>query len=210
MTSGIHFRSRLPCLAISTLLFVSVAVAVVLGASDGIDAAVRSFVNGKASPALTAFFSFVTVLGSTVVVFLLAGVEALALVALGRRRDAAYIAIVMAAAAVLNYSIKIAVARERPEAFFGDVPDSHSFASGHALFSACAYGVVGSLIAAEMPRKWQRNVILAATFALVGAIGLSRIYLGVHYPTDVLAGFALAALIVCTVGALMGRERAKS
>lgn len=194
---------NLACLGTSVLLFAGTMAAVLLGSSDGLDANVRSFVNSWASPALTAAFTFITHLGSVAVVLTLTVATVLALVALRRRPEALHLAAVMAAAFAVNNAVKFAIARARPEAFFGDLPASYSFASGHAVYSGCFYGVAGAFIAAALPQPWQRTAVLAATLALIGAIGLSRIYLGVHYPTDVLAGFALAALIVCVARGLL-------
>jgi undecaprenyl-diphosphatase len=154
-------------------------------------------VNSWASPVLTSFFENLTLLGSTLVVYSLAAVAALALWLLGKSPAALHLAVVMLTAAIVNNSVKETVARARPEAFFGDLPDSYSFASGHSLFAGCLYGVLGGMLAAAAPRPWQRNAILALALALIAGIGLSRVYLGVHYPTDVIAGFALAALIIC-------------
>ncbi len=197
----------LACLATSSLVFACVAAGVLSGLSDGIDGSIRSLVNSWASPQVTTFFHYVSMLGSVAVVYALTAFEAAALLVLGRRRDALRLLVVMAAAAVVNNAVKFAVARARPDPFFGDLPSSYSFASGHALYAACVYGVIGSLIAAEMPRAWQRTVVLGAMLALVGGIGLSRVYLGVHYPTDVIAGFALAALILCATRAIGGAPR---
>lgn len=192
----------LACLGTSALLFAATLAAVLLGSSDGLDARVRGFVNGWATPGLTSVFMFVTDLGSVAVVFSLTAIAVVALLVLGRRRDALRLVAVMGAAVAVNNGVKYAVARARPEAFFGELPASYSFASGHALYAGCFYGVVGAFIAAALPPGWQRTAVLAGTLALIGAIGLSRVYLGVHYPTDVLAGFALAALIVCVVRGL--------
>ena len=71
----------------------------------------------------------------------------------------------------------------------------------------CTLAAMG-LIAAEMSRGWQKGLILLLTLALIGVIGLSRVYLGVHYPTDVVAGFALAALILCIARAIIGAKPA--
>lgn len=207
MTTAKSSGWSMACLATSSLLFIALAAAVLFGASDGLDASVRSAVNSWATPALTVFFMFVTQLGSVAVVYALAIVEAAALLFLGRRHDALYLAGVMVAAGVVNNAVKFAVARGRPEPFFGELPSSYSFASGHALYAGCVYGVLGALIAAEMPKAWQRTAVLAATLVLIGTIGVSRVYLGVHYPTDVLAGFALAALIICIARGLMAERR---
>jgi undecaprenyl-diphosphatase len=198
----------LACLITSSLLFACVLAAVLLQASEDVDGAIRTAVNSWANPNLTSFFLFATQLGSVAVVYALTAIEAVALMVLRRWRDAVYLLAVMAAAAAVNNAVKYAVARARPEAFFGDLPASYSFASGHALYSGCVYGVLGGLLAAEMSRGWQKGLILLLTLALIGVIGLSRIYLGVHYPTDVVAGFALAALIVCIARAVLGPRTA--
>jgi len=185
------------CLASSAVLFAALTAAVLAGVSDSVDAAIRGFVSAWSSPVLTSFFLAVTRLGSVAVVFSLTALVAVGLLAAGRRAMALQLAAVMIIATFANNAVKYAVARARPEAFFGDVPASYSFASGHALYAGCFYGLVGAFLAAALPHAWQRAVVLAATAALIGAVGLSRIYLGVHYPTDVVAGFALAAFILC-------------
>ena len=185
------------CLGISLLVFTSVALGVLLGVTDGLDAQIRSAVNTWASPPLTAFFEGLTILGSAAIVYTLTVLISAALWLSGRRPAALHLAVVMLAAAIINNAVKMTIARARPEAFFGDLPDSYSFASGHALFAGCLYGVLGGMLAAAAPRGWQRAAILASSLALIAGVGLSRVYLGVHYPTDVIAGFALAALVIC-------------
>jgi undecaprenyl-diphosphatase len=193
------------CLGISLLLFLSVAIGVLLGATDGLDAQIRSAVNGWASPTLTTFFEGLTVLGSVAVVFTLTVLIVVALWLSGRRPAAMHLAVVMLAAAIVNNAVKLSVARARPEAFFGDLPDSYSFASGHSLFAGCLYGLLAGLLAAAVPRPWQRLAVVAAAMLLIAGIGLSRIYLGVHYPTDVIGGFALAAMILCVTRGVLSR-----
>jgi undecaprenyl-diphosphatase len=193
------------CLTISVLLFAAVTIAVLLGLTDGVDATVRAAVNSLASPSLTALFEAVTFFGSAAFIYTATGVTAVVLWFAGRRPAALHLVAVMAAAAILNNVVKMSIARERPEAFFGDLPESYSFASGHALFSACFFPVTAGLVAADLPKAWQRACILISATVIIGGIGLSRIYLGVHHPTDVIAGFALAAMIVCSVRGLFAR-----
>ena len=108
-------------------------------------------------------------------------------------------AIDSAGALALDMTLKYAYHRTRPIAYFGAAPLSYSFPSGHALCSFCFYGVMAGLLSARIKSLAWRVAIWIAAAVLVIAIGLSRIYLGVHYPSDVLAGYLAAAVWVGTV-----------
>ena len=115
-----------------------------------------------------------------------------------RRSEATTLAIAAIGAAGLNYWLKELFARDRP-ALWDRVVDVryYSFPSGHAMVSVVMYGLIGYLIAKTFPR-W-RVLIFILTVSLVVAIGFSRLYLGVHWPTDIAAGYAagLVWLIAC-------------
>jgi undecaprenyl-diphosphatase len=198
---------RYSCLIASSLLFGVLAVLMVLGVSDNLDAATRAGINRWASPNLTALAQGASFIGSVSVLFSLTALVAGGLWLGGRPRAALMLLLVMGIAAIVNNAIKLTFARARPEAFFGAVPESYSFASGHALFSACFFSVVAGLIEAKLTSGWQRAIAWALACSIVAGIGLSRIYLGVHYLTDVIAGFALAALIVCFVRSVVAEHR---
>ena len=198
---------RYSCLVASSLLFGAMALFMALGVTDNLDAATRAGINRWASPNLTALAEGASFIGSVAVLFSLTALVAAGLWLAGRPRAALMLLLVMGIAAIVNNAIKLAFARARPEAFFGAVPDSYSFASGHALFSACFFSVVAGLIEAKLTSAWQRAVAWALACSIIAGIGLSRIYLGVHYLTDVIAGFALAALIVCLVRSVVVEQR---
>ena len=98
--------------------------------------------------------------------------------------------ICLAGGVVLNYVLKNLFERVRPD--FLRVVDAagYSFPSGHAMVSLCFYGMVGFLAARSLKRGSQRLAVLITVSLLVAAIGISRIYLGVHYASDVVAGYA--------------------
>lgn len=91
--------------------------------------------------------------------------------------------------------LKIIVARARPDVVphLVDVSDL-SFPSGHAMVSAVTYLTLGALLARTQRYRATRIFVMGAGIFLAVIIGLSRIYLGVHYPTDVLAGWGAGAL----------------
>ena len=198
---------RFACLIVSSLLFGAMAVAVVLGTTDNLDAATRAGINRWASPNLNMLAESASFIGSLAFLLTLTALTAAGLWIGGRRRAALMLSLAFTLALILNNLVKLAFGRARPEAFFGTAPDTYSFASGHALFSACYYGIVAGLIAAHVAKDWQRAVVWVAACAIIASVGLSRIYLGVHYLTDVIAGFALAALIVCIVRSVVAEQR---
>lgn len=94
---------------------------------------------------------------------------------------------------VLNEILKHLFERARPEAFHIVAASGFSFPSGHAMISLCFYGMVAFLIVRK--RSWHLRIAGSiVTVLLVMAIGVSRIYLGVHYPSDVVAGYASGAM----------------
>jgi undecaprenyl-diphosphatase len=99
------------------------------------------------------------------------------------------------AAAVLSVLLKLVFQRPRPDLFLEIVqPASFSFPSGHTMGSTAAYGLAVFVVAWLRPSL--RTPLYVLTPLLVLLIGISRVFLGVHWPTDVLAGFAAGVLMV--------------
>ncbi len=90
---------------------------------------------------------------------------------------------------VLSNVLKIFYARERPDIPHLTYAVSASLPSGHAMLSAIVYLTLGTLLSGMEPKRTMRIYLLATAMLLTFMVGLSRVYLGVHYPTDVLAGW---------------------
>lgn len=183
---------------LALLIFAWLGNEVIEGDSQHFDQVIRVWVHGFASPGMTRVMNAISLLGYNVLIAEL--VIALALFAWLRwRRAAVWLAIAMTGSLVLDLTLKYIYHRTRPTAYFGTAPHSYSFPSGHAMSSFCFYGVMAGLLSARTkPLAWKILIWVAAAL-LVIAIGLSRIYLGVHYPSDVLAGYLAAAVWVGTV-----------
>ncbi|HEV2197813.1 MAG TPA: phosphatase PAP2 family protein [Candidatus Acidoferrum sp.] len=177
------------------------------------DAFVRTAVHQFATPSLTRLMQVFSFLGSVAVVTAMSLVAVCVSLYFRHMRTAALLAITMLGVAALDIALKHAFHRPRPVAFFGASPSSYSFPSGHALGSLCFYGVLAAILAGRALGRRAKFCIWVATVVLVGMIGLSRIYLGVHYPSDVIAGYCAAAVWVGAVGfldrTLRNREREK-
>lgn len=113
----------------------------------------------------------------------------------GRRRAAWLMLGSAAGAALVSTGLKLAFDRERPDVVAHLVNvSSPSFPSGHALLSAVIYLMCGALLAREYPQPALQRYFMTVALILTLLIGLSRIYLGVHWPSDVLAGWCIGAL----------------
>jgi undecaprenyl-diphosphatase len=122
------------------------------------------------------------------------------LAAAGRKHAAVLLAVAALGGEALDQILKLCFHRPRPDAFFGLAdPATYSFPSGHALADTCFYGVLAAVLAARTQPVAAKAGLWALAAALAGLIGLSRVYLGVHYPSDVLAGYAAAVVWVGAV-----------
>jgi undecaprenyl-diphosphatase len=118
------------------------------------------------------------------------------------RPEAVLMAVTLGGGGVLIGVIKYRYSRGRPRLVEALAHEgTFSFPSGHSFISLCFYGVVASWLMRRFPSLAQRILILTGTTGGITLIGASRVYLGVHYPSDVLAGYAAAVpwLTACLV-----------
>jgi undecaprenyl-diphosphatase len=181
-------------------LFLILAFLVASGSTLAFDTTIRNGIHAWAGPALTETAHALSFVGSAFVWLLALAIAMAAFWIMGDRRGAIGLAIVMAGATLLDNGLKLAFHRVRPEVFFGALPNTYSFPSGHALFNFCFYGALAVILASRERRPGLRVALWIAAALVVLGIGLSRIYLGVHYPSDVLAGFLAGGAWLSFVG----------
>lgn len=164
------------------------------------DNAIAQPVIARRTPMLTAVLSKVTHLGDLIayLVFMLAT----AVYFYFRRHNwilSLQIAAVLASTGAINLILKNLIARERPPGEHLVVVSMQSFPSGHSMSSIAFYGFLIYIAWNYLPRTWMKITTTIVLSSLVLIIGMSRIYLGVHYPSDVAAGFTggLCWLVVC-------------
>ena len=204
-------HSEKPASLISVVLSMSLAIAVLgiilfswiademrEGDTIRFDDNIRSFVHSFSSPATTKFMFAMSFMGSGVLELMLIAAVILCVVKKWYRA-LGWLALTLAGATILSVTLKYGFHRSRPDVFFGGLPHSYSFPSGHSLYSLCFYGVMAGLINARVRSLWLRVSVFSIATLMIALIGLSRIYLGVHYPSDVIAGYLAGAIWVSTM-----------
>ena len=161
-------------------------------------------------PGTPAVVRDITALGSAVVLIIMTLLILGFLWISGRVRIAAMIAVATVGGQALNLGLKHAFARERPDAALHLVEvSSTSFPSGHSMASSIFYLTMGVLLARTASRRREKTYFVGAAILITFLIGFSRVYLGVHYPTDVVAGWSAGtawALICWFVADWLGRR----
>ena len=152
--------------------------------------------------------SSITLLGATRVLIGLGAIVLAAFLFARWRWEALLFLITMGGAALLNRVLKLSFQRQRPKPYFDIVaPSSYSFPSGHALLSFCFYGAIAIIVAAHLKRQSHRMIVWTVAAVLVLLVGISRIYLGVHYASDVIAGFTAAFIWLVAVNFVQHLKR---
>lgn len=168
-----------------------------------LDRSIEQSVTASRTPGLTAWARALTTIGRILVIAVVALL--VTTLAVLRRDDEAVVllAVGLATSSLLVVGIKSIVGRDRPPVIdmTGPAPHSFSFPSGHTTASTIFYGILLLLAWRRTRRGWARAALALVFVILVGGIGWSRVYLGFHWTTDVLAGWLLgsAVLVVLAV-----------
>ena len=200
-----------------TYAFAELAGHVTSGNTQRFDEAVLHWIAEHRSPALEPVMLEITFLGTGSVVITMVAVSALFLWLTRHKYSAMLLLIATIGGIVLNNLLKVGFGRPRPQVFdWGTEVVSWSFPSGHAMSSAVVYGSVAYLAARLQRRMWHRAATMLTAVLIILLISFSRLYLGVHYPSDVLAGviigLAWAGFCMATLEAIQiyGRSREPS
>lgn len=191
-----------------TAAFAVVATLVVTQGIPAPDLSILQFVARHQRPAATEFAQAFTDFGAVPAVLVLLAVAAGLLWRTGLPRRAAFVVAATLLAMTASGLMKVAFARPRP-AVFVRAPGLWSFPSGHTM---SATGFAAALVIALWATRWRLPALVAAALYAVG-VGLTRVYLGYHFPSDVVGGWALALAAVgaawLAFGLRLGRPDAR-
>jgi undecaprenyl-diphosphatase len=198
----------------ATWVFVRIAGEVREGETQAFDVAVLRFMEAHKTPFLDRLAIEITFLGTGVIVLMIVAISGMFLWLTKHKHSALLLMVSTAGAILVNGLLKAGFDRPRPQVFeWGQHTVSSSFPSGHAMSAAAVYMTVAYLAARLQRRRTSRALTLLAAVIIVVLIAASRLYLGVHYPTDVAAGvvigIAWAALCMAMLETtlLFGRRR---
>ena len=189
---GIFLIAGLLVAMIGVGVFLSLASHVQSGKTQAFDDAVIRWMGAHHTHGLDTIMVEVTALGTGTVVMMIVAVAALFLVLTSHKYSAILLLASTAGGIVLNGVLKLGFNRPRPAIFLPEVHTvSSSFPSGHAMSAAIVYSTVAYLAARLHKRRWARWLVMTTAFVVIALISISRLYLGVHYPSDVVAGLAI-------------------
>jgi undecaprenyl-diphosphatase len=211
-TAAFRYRDYLPVLVVVAIgigaamvagnAFVELAERVQENSPNlhAIDQEVHTWAAYGRDPGATPFFTVMTVIGTPVGLGVLATIFSIALILRKRWRWAAYLFLTSAIGGLLNLQLKAWFARARPE-LAEALRDAHgySFPSGHAMGSTVVFGALAYLAFRILVHWRWRAAALALSATMIAGISASRIYLGVHWISDVAAGIAAGAIWLAAV-----------
>lgn len=164
--------------------------------------------NPIGSPLIESYVRDITAMGGVVWLVLLTTFVIVFLLLSGHWQIALFVLVSVGGGQIVSTLLKLGVDRPRPDLVPHLMQEtSNSFPSGHAMMSAVTYLTLGVLLARIMPQRRLKVFFLVVAVLLTFMVGVSRVYLGVHWPTDVIAGWCIGAAwaLLCWLAA--GRLR---
>ena len=172
------------------IFFIFITTLVISNKISFIDSSVYNFLISFKNDSLTNFFRFITKFSN--VAFLVIFVLIVLLIL--RNKDAVFVIFNLIFLRLLNYVIKVIIRRDRPNILRLIKIGEYSFPSGHAMISMGVYGYLIYLIYKKIKNPYIKYLGIIILSLLIILIGISRIYLGVHYFSDVVAGYTLSLI----------------
>src|SRR4030067_2596357 len=194
--------------AATAILFALLIYLVVVGATEAFDKNLLKTTTSLQSPILDFIMIFVSSFGDGFFSLITFFAFAFALLLKGFRRES-YFSFLIWTGPLLSWILKFLIARPRPEGFLlegSSLPPDFSFPSGHVVFYTIFFGLV-AIYSKYLPNLSNsgRKILFAVSGFLIVLVGISRVYLGVHWPTDVIGGYLLGFTILGALTAVYFR-----
>lgn len=162
-----------------------------------IDAEIMNFIAPFRNIGITKALIFLTFLANWQIIVSLSIVAIVILGLLRKKREIIFLITALISGEIIYSLFKLLIHRQRPDIkFFLISENGYSFPSGHAVMSVVFYGIISYFIYKICKKWWQKLILLSTFFIFIFLIGLSRIYLGVHWTSDIIVGWLLGFLIL--------------
>ena len=182
-------------IGILLLSFIFIMLLVVTNCTKTFDSAIYNFVISFRCKFLDNYFKFITMFGNTNAIIIALGL----LVLIFHNKKGLVLAISTFSCVIINSLVKHIIRRNRPTVIHLVKQGGYSFPSGHTMIAICLYGYLLYLVRKNIKNKVLKNILSLILLLFIISICLSRIYVGVHFATDVLAGLFLGLTILILV-----------
>jgi undecaprenyl-diphosphatase len=214
-TVGIFLIGGAAIAILATMGFAELGEHVLAGGTQAFDVAILQWLHEHQSPSRTAFMIEMTYLGTGTVVMMTIIVVAMFLWHTEHKHSARLLLAATSGSFLLNGALKLVYHRPRPSVFPWQIGAmSSSFPSGHAMNATVVYGTVAYLCMRLQKHHWSRVITLSSAIVMILLICLTRLYLGVHYPSDVMGGIIVglgwASFCMATLEASLALARRRA
>ena len=195
-------KSNFVCILLS-FIFIIWTILVIGGFTEAFDLHIYNFIIKFRSNILDSFFKFITKFGNTNTIFIIAFLFLI----IKRNFSSFVLSFLALITPAIMFIIKSIIARERPNILRIIEIGGYSFPSGHSMISVSIYGYFIYYALKNINNLILRYLVCSILFILILLIGISRIYLGVHYPSDVIGGYLISSIILIIIINYSGKLR---
>ena len=181
--------------SILLVLFIVVMILVLTNNTKTFDESIYNFLYSLRSTGMDLFMKTITQFGNTIPVII---ITLLIMILLPKKKDMFLVGFNTIITVSSNQILKHIICRPRPSHLRLISEGGYSFPSGHAMISICLYGLLIYLVNKFIKNKILKVLLTVLLMLIIICIGLSRIYVGVHYPSDILGGYLLSLAILIT------------
>ncbi len=181
--------------SILLVLFIVVMILVLTNNTKTFDESIYNFLYSLRSTGMDLFMKTITQFGNTIPVII---ITLLIMILLSKKKDMFLVGFNTIITVSSNQILKHIICRPRPSHLRLISEGGYSFPSGHAMISICLYGLLIYLVNKFIKNKILKVLLTVLLMLIIICIGLSRIYVGVHYPSDILGGYLLSLAILIT------------
>ena len=188
-------KSKYIIISMLSLIFILNTILVILNLTSPIDDFFHNIMVLNNSEMLTKIMHIITFMGSTKFIILIGLIILITFIVLKQKAKGVSAAVVLIISTLINNLIKIIIQRPRPE-YISVIEKTFSYPSGHSMASMSLYGFLIYLIIKSNLKRFDKILLCSLLGLLILGIGVSRMYLGAHFFTDVFGGFILSIILI--------------